>query len=284
MMKLYLLTAQRRDKIATMGWDDVKDGVWNIDTEEREKGNAGKLALPQVALDLIEAQPRFANNPYVFAGSARGRRSRGPLPFSNWSMAKQELDAKLNFSEPWTIHDLRRTARSLMSKAGVTSEVAERVLGHTIGGVEGIYMACRLLQREPVRREIEKRQKARLRTLVPKAVDVLEQILDTPEHKDRLKAVGQVLNRVDPAIATTAHLSNVNVTVRQESADELALKALRLLREIGASRAMMEKVLGANGLPLLEERLDGRASNSKSTVTIEAVPVEVLDDSDDDGE
>ena len=39
----------------------------------------------------------------------------------------------------WTLHDLRRTARSLMSRAGVPSEHAERVLGHVIKGVEGIY-------------------------------------------------------------------------------------------------------------------------------------------------
>ena len=142
-------------------------------------------------------------------------------------------------------------------------------------------MACRLLQREPVRREIEKHQKARLRTLVPKAVDVLEEILDTPEHKDRLKAVGQVLNRVDPAIAVTAHQSDISVTVRQESSDEMALKALRLLREIGASREMMERVLGVNGLPLLEERLDGRAPAPQSEpVTIEAITAEVLDGDD----
>jgi integrase len=37
------------------------------------------------------------------------------------------------------MHDLRRTARSLMSRAGVQSEHAERVLGHAIVGVEGVY-------------------------------------------------------------------------------------------------------------------------------------------------
>jgi integrase len=141
MMKLCLLTAQRREKIATMKLDDIRDGVWTIAAEEREKGNAGKLTLPRMALDLIEAQPRFANNPYVFPGSQRGRRagSRGPIHFTSWSMRKQELDAKLNFDKPWVIHDLRRTARSLMSRAGVSSEIAERVLGHSIAGVEGIY-------------------------------------------------------------------------------------------------------------------------------------------------
>ena len=39
----------------------------------------------------------------------------------------------------WTVHDLRRTARSLMSRAGVRPEVAERVLGHVQPGVAGIY-------------------------------------------------------------------------------------------------------------------------------------------------
>ncbi len=39
----------------------------------------------------------------------------------------------------WTLHDLRRTARSLMSRAGVPSDHAERCLGHVIGGVRGVY-------------------------------------------------------------------------------------------------------------------------------------------------
>ena len=40
---------------------------------------------------------------------------------------------------PWRLHDLRRTARSLMSRAGVRPDIAERVLGHAIVGVEGVY-------------------------------------------------------------------------------------------------------------------------------------------------
>jgi integrase len=39
----------------------------------------------------------------------------------------------------WRLHDLRRTARSLMSRAGVSSDIAERVLGHVIPGVAGVY-------------------------------------------------------------------------------------------------------------------------------------------------
>ena len=39
----------------------------------------------------------------------------------------------------WRLHDLRRTARTLMTRAKVSREHAERCLGHVIGGVEGTY-------------------------------------------------------------------------------------------------------------------------------------------------
>jgi integrase len=39
----------------------------------------------------------------------------------------------------WTLHDLRRTARLLMAEAGVAENVAERVLGHALPGVRGVY-------------------------------------------------------------------------------------------------------------------------------------------------
>ena len=45
-VRLALLTAQRREKLITLRWDDIKDGVWTIRTAPREKGNPGKLKLP----------------------------------------------------------------------------------------------------------------------------------------------------------------------------------------------------------------------------------------------
>lgn len=40
---------------------------------------------------------------------------------------------------PWRLDDLRRTGRTLMSRAGVPADHAERCLGHIIGGVRGVY-------------------------------------------------------------------------------------------------------------------------------------------------
>ncbi len=67
---------------------------------------------------------------------------RGVSHFSGYSKAKKALDAKLvdvGHADLWELHDLRRTARSLISRAGVRPDIAERVLGHAIKGVEGVY-------------------------------------------------------------------------------------------------------------------------------------------------
>ncbi|HZP69251.1 MAG TPA: tyrosine-type recombinase/integrase [Pseudolabrys sp.] len=132
-LRILLLTAQRKEKVETMRWRDIKDGVWTVPVKSpREKGHVGRVKLPQMALDIIEAQPEIEGNPYVFAASV------GDGPFNSFSQRKEELDAKLKILA-WTQHDLRRTAKSLMARAGVADNIAERTLGHAIAGVEGVY-------------------------------------------------------------------------------------------------------------------------------------------------
>jgi integrase len=137
LIRLLLLTAQRHAKVVAMRWQDItSDATWTIPTAPREKGNAVELVLPQLALDIIRAQPRFDANPFVLAGRGNGHLNN---PSNGKRAFDQKLAAELPGMERWTLHDLRRTARSLMSRAGVSSEYAERVMGHAIGGVEGIY-------------------------------------------------------------------------------------------------------------------------------------------------
>jgi integrase len=132
-IRVLLLTAQRRGAVLQMRFDAIDaDGVWTIRAEPRAKGTAGMLKLPVQALAIIRAQPKLGSNPFVFAGP------RGDGPLNGMSQAKTTFD-KLCGVTGWTLHDLRRTARSLMSRVGVSSEHAERVLGHIIPGIEGIY-------------------------------------------------------------------------------------------------------------------------------------------------
>jgi integrase len=141
LVRLLLLTAQRLDKVLTMKWTDISPmkwpsntpPVWEVATALREKGNIGAVELPAAVLAILDALPRYADNPYVLAG-------RGSMHIAYSGNPKRAFDAKLPASTPrWTLHDLRRTARSLMSRAGVRSDIAERVMGHAIKGVEGIY-------------------------------------------------------------------------------------------------------------------------------------------------
>jgi integrase len=139
MVKMLLLTGQRLRKVAKMQWSDISvDGVWTIRTEPREKGNPGSLRLPQLARDIIAAQPRIAGTPYVFVGARGG-------PIAAFNDGKRDLDHRLRDTlpdmRPWVLHDLRRTARSLLSRreCGVLPHIAEQVLGHAIPGVAAIY-------------------------------------------------------------------------------------------------------------------------------------------------
>jgi integrase len=130
-LQMLLLSAQRRDKVATLQWKHLDGDIWTIETKPGEKGNAGVLKLPPLAMKIIAAQPRLAGNPYVFAG-------RGKVAMSGF--AKRHVGFRTACDvDGWTLHDLRRTARSLMARAGVLSEHAERVLGHALPGVEGVY-------------------------------------------------------------------------------------------------------------------------------------------------
>jgi hypothetical protein len=131
LVRLLLLTTQRRERVAAMRWDEVRDGTWHIPRGEREKQNAGELVLPEPALAIIDSMPRMGSNPFVLAARDGGH-------FTAFGWRKKIFDQECDVSK-WVLHDLRRTARSLMARAGVRSDVAERVLGHTIKGVEGIY-------------------------------------------------------------------------------------------------------------------------------------------------
>ena len=115
LVRFALLTAQRKEKIVTLRWDDIADGVWAIRTEAREKGNAGRLRLPEAALDIIAEAAAYRRQSVCVHGRPWGRTVATPL--SEW---KAQLDARLPAPlAHWTIHDLRRTARSLLSRAGV---------------------------------------------------------------------------------------------------------------------------------------------------------------------
>jgi integrase len=133
LIKLLLLTAQRREIVLTMCRSDISaSNVWTIPKTPGGKGTPDTLLLPDVAVKIIDSMPRFIDNKtgasYVFAVNHKGFNSRIKKAFDDACGVRG-----------WRLHDLRRTARSLMSKAGVRPDVAELCLGHVVGGVKETY-------------------------------------------------------------------------------------------------------------------------------------------------
>ena len=137
---LALLTAQRREKVSACVGGTSKTASGSFQSDKREKSTAGSLVLPQAALDIINMQPCFASNPHVFAG--QGARPIGGMGRRKLTFDKQAGIAALDHSRSSADSSFARCAR-----AGVRPDIAERVLGHAIKGVEGVY------DRHPYREE-----------------------------------------------------------------------------------------------------------------------------------
>jgi integrase len=133
LLKFLLLTSARLREASNMVWDEVDaEGTWELPARRNKTGQPMTRPLSKAALDLLATLPRIEGCPYAFSNGAR------PLPIAGFARRKKQFDALCKV-KGWVTHDLRRSARSLMSRAGVNSDHAERVLGHVIGGVRGVY-------------------------------------------------------------------------------------------------------------------------------------------------
>ena len=147
LVKTLLLTAQRRDEVAQMRQQEIGDDqIWEIPAERYKTKVPHFIPLSDAALSLIKAQLKLDDCEYVFP-------SQVETPFSAFGKSKAALDkavlaamkkqakkgARVSALPNWRLHDLRRTAKTLMVRAGVRPDISERVLGHAIKGVEGTY-------------------------------------------------------------------------------------------------------------------------------------------------
>jgi integrase len=130
-VRFLLLTAVRRNEAARMSRREVDRDVWTIPQARYKTGLELVIPLSIAAASLLGRIPRIGKSDLVF--TTDGRR-----PLGGFSKFKRNFDEACGV-KGWTLHDLRRTARSLMSRAGVPSDHAERALGHVIGGVRATY-------------------------------------------------------------------------------------------------------------------------------------------------
>jgi integrase len=141
LFKLLLITAQRRDEVATMEWSevDLAARLWTLPREKSKNGRAHEVQLSDLALELLRSVPHISDR-YVFTIT-------GQHPVSGFSRAKTRLDrltAALAAEQgmqplsPWTLHDLRRTAATGMAAMNVAPHVVDRILNHVAGTIRGV--------------------------------------------------------------------------------------------------------------------------------------------------
>jgi integrase len=128
-IRFLLLTGARRTEAAEMKWSELADGVWTLPAQRNKTNVELNRPLSQAALALLAELPRLGD----FFFTRNGRGAMGGI-----ADLKYRLDQVSGVSG-YVVHDLRRTARSLLSRAGVSSDIAERALGHGPKGIEKVY-------------------------------------------------------------------------------------------------------------------------------------------------
>jgi integrase len=146
-VRLLMLTGQRREEVAGMTWVELSEDLatWTIPATRTKNGIPHLVPLSQPAREILNARRsdktgddqdahQCAEPALVFPGE------RG-TPFSGWSKAKSALDTASGVSG-WWLHDLRRTLATGLQRLGVRLEATEAALNHLSGsraGIVGIY-------------------------------------------------------------------------------------------------------------------------------------------------
>ncbi len=127
--RLLLLSGQRRDDVRLMHWDeiDLDNRSWTIPAERYKSRRPHLVPLSAAMVTILDNLPFKGHGGYVLS------RDRGAKPCGNVARPKAALDTAAQVTG-WTWHDLRRTMRTGLSRLGIREDIAERVIGHSVGG------------------------------------------------------------------------------------------------------------------------------------------------------
>ena len=163
LFRLLLLTAQRKSEVAGLRWSEIKDDVWTIPGTRSKNGKPHLVHLSDLALEVLATVPRVEGRDLLFSGT-------GQTATSGFGRAKERVDRLMVEALPedaelpaWTIHDLRRSATTIIARLGIAPHVADRVLNHQAGTIRGVaavynrfeYLAERKAAMEALGRFIE---------------------------------------------------------------------------------------------------------------------------------
>jgi integrase len=136
-LRLLLLTGQRRTEVSEMRWSELNldKQQWTIPRERAKNGKTHIVHLSEPVMQIIEATANKGGDLLFPSGVGR--------PVTGFAQMKPVIDKKIanllrRSLEPWVIHDLRRTCASGMAQLGIAPHVLDRVLNHTAGSISGV--------------------------------------------------------------------------------------------------------------------------------------------------
>jgi integrase len=151
LIKFLLLTAQRRDEVATIRWREISVDLttWTQPSEKTKNRKGHIVHLAPEARELLAALPRRTDTDLIFS-------TNGKTAVSGFSKAKARLDSLIAKGDPkieianWRLHDFRRTCVTWLAGAGFNPAVADKILNHTtatgITTVGKVYQRAEYLQ------------------------------------------------------------------------------------------------------------------------------------------
>ncbi|MCE7523012.1 tyrosine-type recombinase/integrase [Alloalcanivorax xenomutans] len=148
---LFLVLGVRKSELCEALWEefDLEKAVWHLPKHRSKTGTSVSIPLPTQAIEWLKTlQIAAYGSAYVFLARRTSKRPHmGPdtlnraisKQFSREPGRKKPPPNHMGDLEHFTVHDLRRTFRSLAAAEGVPSHVAERCLNHKLKGAGGIY-------------------------------------------------------------------------------------------------------------------------------------------------
>jgi len=138
---LLLTLAVRKGELIAAKWGefDLPASLWNVPEERSKTGKGITIPLPEETVAwLNELKVRAYDSEFVFPNRRASKRGHISPDTINAAIQKLFREGEMPV-EHFTVHDLRRTCRSLLAGLKVPGRVAERCLNHKLKGVEGIY-------------------------------------------------------------------------------------------------------------------------------------------------
>ncbi|ECC4148253.1 tyrosine-type recombinase/integrase [Salmonella enterica] len=135
-LRMTLWTGCRTGEVCAMAWQDVDLDKGTIHLKDTKTGVERYVQLSTQAVNFLKVL-RLSTDKYLFPSQATKLPIQQKyLTENSWRL--RESGQMLDIPR-WTPHDLRRTVRTGLSRLKCPNEVAEAILGHTKGGIEGVY-------------------------------------------------------------------------------------------------------------------------------------------------